>query len=219
METYSKCYAFLHTEILFVANSDHDAAAADRRSLSTFVLRAGCSRLLFNPGAEMAQPITQKLAPTKKCIPGTFGNMDNRNDDGASASSPPFEDTKEDANVDNSVAYIEEPIAPVNSVSEPTAPSRAPDSPGGARLASSACNAGIATQPKAMIAIERTKLAGVATNPALDKPIAYVTNPKLMERCKPRRGTMIRGTMASINPTMTSTGPDCAWVQPNRKFV
>eukprot|EP00536_Pseudo-nitzschia_multiseries_P006588 jgi/Psemu1/304265/fgenesh1_kg.143_\ len=71
--------------------------------------------------------------------------MDNKKEDGASASSPPVAGDKDDANVASNVAYMEEPMAPVNSDNEPTAPSRAPDSPGGAKFASSACNAGIAT--------------------------------------------------------------------------
>jgi hypothetical protein len=49
------------------------------------------------------------------------------------------------ANVANNVAYIDEPIAPVNSFKEPTAPNNAPASPYGAKFANNACIAGIAT--------------------------------------------------------------------------
>ena len=49
------------------------------------------------------------------------------------------------ANVANNVAYIDEPIAPVSSFNEPTAPNNAPASPSGAKLANNACIAGIAT--------------------------------------------------------------------------
>lgn len=84
----------------------------------------------------MVQPIKQKLAPTKKCIPGIPGK-----NDFCFAPSPEAVAAK----AANSDAYMEEPIAPVNSDREPAAPSKAPASPGGARFASRACNAGIVT--------------------------------------------------------------------------
>jgi hypothetical protein len=100
---------------------------------------AGWSGLFLNPLDEMTHPISENPAPTKKCIPGMSGRtdlmVDATVDDGGMVV----------AKVARMVAYIEEPIAPVSSVMEPTAPSRAPDCPGGARLASRACKAGIDT--------------------------------------------------------------------------
>mmetsp|Transcript_15755 Transcript_15755/g.32662 ORF Transcript_15755/g.32662 Transcript_15755/m.32662 type:complete len:165 (+) Transcript_15755:140-634(+) len=164
----------------------------------------------------MAQPIKQKLAPTKKCIPGIPGRCDDSTNDCCFASSL---DKEAVAKVANSDAYMEEPIAPVNSDREPTAPNKAPASPGGAKFASKACNAGIATQPNEMTAIDSTKRDGVDTSPAPDNPSAYTSNPRLMDVCNPRRGTSSRGTIASVSPTMTRTGPDCAWVHPKRTLV
>ena len=97
--------------------------------------------MLFNPLDEITHPIRAKLAPTKKCIPGMSGRTDLMDD-----ATVDFDDDGRDmAKVAKMVAYMEEPIAPVSSVMELTAPSSAPDCPGEERLASRACKAGIDT--------------------------------------------------------------------------
>ena len=58
------------------------------------------------------------------------------------------------AKVDRTHAYHVDPMAPVSSVMDPMAPNRAPDWLGGTRFASSACNAGTATNPIEIIANE-----------------------------------------------------------------
>lgn len=81
----------------------------------------------------------EKQAPTTKCIPWIWGNI------AVKAEAILEVGVASVANVANTAAYIVEPIAPVSSVMEPTAPSKAPDWLGGARLANNACSAGTAT--------------------------------------------------------------------------
>ena len=93
----------------------------------------------------MTHPIRAKPAPTKKCIPGMSGRTDLMDDTTVDLDDEDDDEGRDVAKVARMVAYMDDPIAPVSSVMEPTAPRRAPDCPGEERLAKRACKAGIDT--------------------------------------------------------------------------
>lgn len=89
-------------------------------------------------------------------------------------------------NFANKPAYTTLPIAPVSSVRLPTAPNKAPFSPGRARVAMTDCTAGKHMAPIDTMKMAKMNEPGAGASPAPANPTENTKSPVRIAFCRPK---------------------------------